>query len=83
MFYVKIWKVSCQDHIQKVNKQEIYKLVYEFISEIETQVYDYTKSVLIDADVLQYNASIIVCSLISITIEIFLKLELSVNPTSK
>ena len=42
------------------------------MSEIEAVVYDYTKSVLIDAEMMRFKPSVIVCSIISVTLEVYL-----------
>lgn len=81
MYYVKIWKIACQDFLTN-NGQKIYDLVYLFVGEIESAIYDYTKSILIDADSSQYRSSIVVCALLSITIDIYLKLEYSMEAIS-
>lgn len=82
MYYIKIWKIACQDYLTQ-NDEKIYDLVYHFVSEIESAIYDYTKSVLIDAEVSQYRSSIVVCALLSITIDIYLKLECSIKAVSR
>ena len=45
---------------------------YKFVCEVETAVYDLTKSLLIDAEMLMYRQSVLVASLISAAIEILL-----------
>jgi len=82
MYYIKIWKIACQDCLAK-DGQKIYDIVYHFVSEIESAIYDYTKSVLIDAESSQYRSSIVVCALLSITIDIYLKLEYSIRAISR
>lgn len=46
---------------------------YKFVCDVETAVYDFTKSLLIDAESLKYRQSIMVVALISATIEITLR----------
>jgi hypothetical protein len=46
---------------------------HQFLCDVETACYDFTKSVLIDAEVLKYKPSIIVPALITSTLEIALK----------
>lgn len=48
---------------------------YRFICEIETTVYDFSKSVLADVESLQYRPSLLVAGLISATLEITLKIK--------
>lgn len=45
-----------------------YEQTYNFMSEIEAAVYDYTKSILIDAESMRFKPSLIVCGVISVTL---------------
>jgi len=49
---------------------------YKFVCEIEQAAYDFTKSVLIDAECMKFKASIVVAAIISATIEIQLKMRM-------
>ena len=71
MYFIKIWKITCQDRF-KLASEPYLDDIYNFFSEIETIVYDFSKSVLIDANCLQYKGSIVVCGLISVAIELYL-----------
>jgi hypothetical protein len=48
MYYIKIWKISCQDRFREAS-QPYLDDVYNFFGEIEALAYDLSKSVLIDA----------------------------------
>ena len=50
---------------------ECYEQVYQFMSEIEAVVYDFIKSILIDAEVLRFKPSLIVVATISASFEVF------------
>ena len=76
MFYIKLWKTE-SDSFFRHNQVDISEVVYSFLNEIEALVYDLTKSVLIDADSLQFKPSIIVASLISISLDIYLSVTFS------
>ena len=76
MYYIKIWKISCQDRFREAS-QPYLDDVYNFFGEIEALAYDLSKSVLIDAHSLQFKGSIIVCSLISVSIELYIRVKLS------
>ena len=47
-----------------------------FFSELETQSYDFLKSVIIDAELLKYKPSLLCCSVICASIELRLKLQI-------
>jgi hypothetical protein len=76
MFYIKIWKVSCQDKLKLPNGLHL-EGVYVFLSEIEAATYDFTKSILIDADSMRFKPSLLVCGLISVTTKLNLLLNFS------
>ena len=52
---------------------------YRFLCDIETAVYDFSKSVLTDVESLQYRPSLIVAGLISASLEITLKISLTIQ----
>jgi hypothetical protein len=52
-------------------RDKYYEQTYMFMTDLEALVYDYTKSILIDAEALKFKPSIIVCGVISISFEIF------------
>ena len=76
MFYIKIWKVACQDKLMLTNGYHL-EQVYVFLSEIEAATYDFTKSVLIDCDSMRFKPSVIVCGLICLTIKLNFLLNFS------
>ena len=68
MLYAKVWKVACQNKLKS-------KLVttYRFLCDVETAVYDLTKSLLSDAESLKFRQSILVAALFTAAIEISLR----------
>ena len=46
--YMKIWKLACVNSIG--GKSKYYESTYKFLCEVESLAYDFTKSVLIDAE---------------------------------
>jgi len=48
---------------------------YRFMCEVEQQAYDLTKSILIDAECLRFKPSLIVASIITVAIEINLRIK--------
>lgn len=68
MLYMKIWKVACQTKIGA--KHHHYVSTYKFICEVESTAYDFTKSLLIDAESLKHKSSIMVAAIVSVSIEI-------------
>ena len=71
MIFLKMWKLGCQEAIK--NKSQLYIGTYNFLCSVEAVCYDYTKSVLIDGNLLKHSPSIIVASLVSGSIEVVLK----------
>ena len=59
----------------KRNNGSFFSFIYDFICDIEATAYDFTKSMLIDAEVHEFNNSIAVLSIISVSIDIFLMTE--------
>ena len=53
-----------------------YEIVYQFVCDIESLVYDLAKSVLIDASTLKYKPSLIVAALFSISLDLFTRITL-------
>lgn len=49
---------------------------YKFMCEVESAAYDFTKSLLVDPEILQYKASLVVASVISAALEIYLRIKL-------
>jgi hypothetical protein len=82
MFYIKIWKVACQDKLMLTNGYHL-EQVYVFLSEIEAATYDFTKSVLIDCDSMRFKPSVIVCGLICLTIKLNYLLNFSKDRMKK
>ena len=68
MFYLKVWKVGCQ----RLLKHK-FITTYKFLCDIETSVYDLTKSLITDAESLKFRGSILVAALITASIEIHFK----------
>ena len=50
--------------------------MYDFFGAIEALAYDLSKSMLIDAHSLSFKASISVCALISVSIEIYMRIKI-------
>lgn len=76
LYYIKIWKLKTQYFIQTIGGP-LYCFVYDFICDVEANAYDLTKSLLIDAENHEFNNSIIVISIISVSIDILLMTELN------
>lgn len=76
MYFIKIWKINCQDRLQEQG-QPFYEDMYDFFGSIEALAYDFSKSLLIDAHCLSYKASISICALISVSIELYLRIKMS------
>lgn len=70
MLFMKIWKLAVQEALPP---RQCYLSTYKFICDVETAVYDFSKSLLIDAESLKYRQSLLVAALISASIEISLK----------
>jgi|TARA_B110001450_G_scaffold251445_2_gene271579 hypothetical protein len=56
---------------------------YKFVCEVESAAYDFTKSLLIDAEALKYKSSMMVAAVISISIEIILKQKIEQRKSEK
>lgn len=69
MYYLKTWKLACQNKIAE--KKQWYYSTYKFLCDVEMAVYDYIKSLLIDAESLKYPPSVCVAAIVSASIEIF------------
>ena len=74
MFYAKSWKIACEDKL-KTQSGEHLEQIYTFLSDIEGAAYDFSKSVLVDADSLRFKPCVLVASLFSMTIELHLLLN--------
>ena len=74
LLYIKIWKMGCQKHIK--NKNEMFMSTYKFMCEVESAAYDFTKSLITDPEILTYKPSLVVAAIISVTLEIYLKLKI-------
>ena len=48
MLYMKIWKIACHEKITE-DGRVTYEFIYDFLCDIESMVYDFMKSLLIDA----------------------------------
>ena len=82
MLYIKIWKIACYDRV--IEKHQVsYEIIYNFMCDLESMVYDLSKSVLIDASTLKYKGSLIVASLISVSLDLFVRLTLPNLRSSK
>ena len=71
---MKIWKQKTQE-VLKRDYCSIFPFIYDFICDVEATAYDLTKSLLIDAESHEFNNSISVISIISVSIDIFLMME--------
>jgi hypothetical protein len=71
MIYIKIWKINCQLLIKDPTLW--FLSTHQFLCDVETACYDFTKSVLIDSESLKFKPSIIVPALITCTLEISLR----------
>jgi len=74
LFFSKIWKMVTWS---KINPQRRSKFLYIFLCEIESSVYDLSKSVLIDAELSQFKMSILICALFFAVIEVKIYLKYS------
>ena len=74
MFYSKIWKIKCEDCLKHI-KEPLCEEVYNFLTEAESIVYDYSKSILIDAQLMRYLPSIVICAVITASLEILIKVN--------
>ena len=74
MFYSKMWKIKCEDSLRQ-KKEPLNEDVYNFLTDAETIVYDFSKSVLIDAQLMRYLPSIVVCALITASLEVLVKVN--------
>ena len=74
LYYMKIWKQKTQE-VLKRDYCSIFPFIYDFICDVEATAYDLTKSLLIDAESHEFNNSISVISIISVSIDIFLMME--------
>jgi hypothetical protein len=74
MFFAKSWKIACQDKLKLKNGGHL-EQVYVFLSEVEAAAYDFSKSVLIDADSMRFKPCVLVASLMSMVIELHLLLN--------
>ena len=70
MLFMKIWKLAVQEALPS---RQCFLSTYKFICDVETAVYDFSKSLLIDAESLKYRQSLLIAALISTSIEISLK----------
>lgn len=50
-------------------------MIYTFLSEVEAAAYDFSKSVLIDADSMRFKPCVLVAGLFSLSIELHLLLN--------
>lgn len=75
MLYMKIWKIACHEKITE-DGRVTYEFIYDFLCDIESMVYDFMKSLLIDAQTLRYKGSLLVAGLVTICIDLFTKLSL-------
>lgn len=82
IFFIKIWKIACHEKIIEQHK-ETYDLIYDFLYDIESLVYDLSKSVLIDASTLKYKGSLIIPSLITIALDLFIRMKLPYKVDNK
>jgi len=70
MFYLKTWKLACQNKIG--DKDKLYYATYKFLCDVEMVAYDYIKSLLIDVESLRFSPSLSVAAIVSASIEIYL-----------
>ena len=88
MFYSKIWKTACQfqscnfpqDKYSSATRTAIghhFDYTYDFLGEVEALGYDICKSVLIDAELLEFKPSIIVASVLYTSIDLTLRFGFS------
>ena len=86
MWYIKTWKFSCQHEFKRIKPTQPipwHEKMYDFFADIESISYDYSKSILIDCESFNFKPSILVCSLISGVIEMYLKLHFDKRIVSK
>jgi len=66
--------VACQTQLG-----QCYEEIYSFMSDIEALVYDFIKSILIDAEVLKFKPGLIVVATISASFEVFLMINFHIS----
>ena len=82
MFYAKSWKIACQEKLSLESGNHL-EAIYSFLSEVEAAAYDFSKSVLIDADSMRFKPCVLVAGLFSTTIELHLLQNNSVEHLKK
>ena len=78
MLYIKIWKIACHEKVLE-KFGATYEEVYEYLSDIESTVYDILKSVLIDTSTLRYKGSLIVAALFTVSIDVQTRVQFLPN----
>lgn len=79
-WFIKAWKFQCQvefTRLKPAQSSPCLEAVYSLIQEVEMMAYDYSKSLLIDCDSMQYRPSLIMAAVITGSIQ----LQLAVNFT--
>lgn len=73
LLYMKIWKIACHERYTSMF-QRSYEFIYDFMGDVESLVYDLTKSILVDAASLKYKGSLIVAALVNVGIDLHLRI---------
>jgi hypothetical protein len=75
---MKAWKHKCEVEFRKIKQdrdQPCFDQIYQFFCSIESIAYDFCKAIMIDCECLAFKPSILMASVISITIELYLKID--------
>ena len=70
MTFVKIWKLGV---IKALPEKQHIKSTYDFMCHVETVAYDFTKSLLVDAESLKYCQSLLISGIVSASLEIAIR----------
>lgn len=69
LFYIKVWKVTCNEKFAEKGLQ-CSDDVYDFLCDVESMVYDYSKSITTDVGLSQFSPSLVIASAISASLEV-------------
>ena len=78
-YYNKLWKSVVEEEFKKLKcgiNSVYFKDIHDFLDETEHIAYDFSKSVLIDSEILCYKPSVLACALMTATLEIMAKQSL-------
>lgn len=73
MLFSKLWKMDCQKALETRNERPCLS-TYRFLCDVESMVYDLTKSVIVDTSFAKYSQAAVVTALYTLAIELQLRL---------